>query len=481
MDIEKTIERVMREVQQTEPSSPVTMRKVVRTPARADIRPESVQSPTPAKRTFVIVTEDYSGLGWAKKLMEEDEQVVLATKPGDDEDDKKLYDEVGHGWVPKLALDEAIKKLKSDKTYWIFAENHLTKVADQLRKEGQKVFGTSELSEKMEHDRAFGVKVAKDAGLDSPENKEFKTIEEGLKFLDANPDKAYVFKPDDAEFNRLTHVPGRERSSDANRETYNYLKHLTEFNGTYILQERKYGVEVNVEVWLQEGEPFFAFCGLELKRKGVHDSGEMMGCAGDVVFTVPVDSELVRLTVGKMLPFYKKEKYTGFADVNVIIGDNKVWFLEVCDRFGYNSHPNLFMTLALDGFGDIMADFMDGKTKGMAKRFRKGFGASLSLSIDHPRAGLPLHLHEDQSKRFYPYDGHKEGDDILLGGYSNDVGIFADFDYTLEGAVESMFQKFYYAEAVYFSEMAFRDDLGKRNYTNAPIRRYEALQAMGLL
>lgn len=491
--VQASIEKVMRELQQEAPSSSGTITKVVRKEVTSEsehripaVKPPTSVKPSDGKRVFVVVTEDYSGLGWAKKLLEEGEQVVLASAPSDAETedetwDKKVYDKVGQGWVPKMTLTDALAKLKGPHTYWLFAENHHTDIAEQLRKAGQKVFGTSKLGERMEHDRDYAVKVAKDAGLDSPEGHGFTSVKDGLAFLDANPDTAYVFKPDDAKSSHLTTVPFRERSRDANRELYHYLDHLTEDPGSFILQERKYGVEVNVEAWVYEGKAFFSFVTLENKRKGNRNSGEMIGCAGDVTWPLDMKSKLFTETIGKLLPFYAKEHYTGFADVNVIIGDNAVWFLEVGNRFGYNSHPNLFLALALDGFGSILADFIDGKTKGMPDRFRKGFGASISLNIDHTRPGLPLHLHEDHVKRFYPYDGYKEGDDLLLSGWSNDVGIITDFDYTLQGAADNVFQKFYYGEAVSFSDMFYRDDLGQRDYQGSPIQRYEALQAMGLL
>ncbi len=38
-------------------------------------------------------------------------------------------------------------------------------------------------------------------------------------------------------------------------------------NKSFLLQERKEGVETNVEGWFVRGEPVFAFMGLECKKK----------------------------------------------------------------------------------------------------------------------------------------------------------------------------------------------------------------------
>ena len=43
--------------------------------------------------------------------------------------------------------------------------------------------------------------------------------------------------------------------------------------GSFILQERKEGVETNVEVWIRRGEPVFAFMTLESKKRCAHGHG----------------------------------------------------------------------------------------------------------------------------------------------------------------------------------------------------------------
>ena len=446
-----------------------------------------VQSDEPDSqdRQFVVVTKDFSGLGWAKKLQEEGETVTLAHKCHEEEPKfKKLYVQVAKGWIPTMTLEEAMKSLKTDSTYWIFAENNFPEEADKLRADGQKVFGTSALQEKMEHDRHYAVQIAEESGLSSPPTHEFTTREEGLAHMDENPDKAYVFKPDDGKFNYLTFVPVRKKDEDANRETFTYLQHMKEDPGTYILQERiplEEGTEVCVEAWLYEGEPFLATLGLEVKRKNTYDIGEMAGCGGDFSQLIPLDSELVKQTIALMFPFYKEQNYTGIADVNVIFTKEGPQFLEVCNRFGYNSHPNLFLGLALDGFGSIIADFIDGHVDGMQERFRKDFGCSLTFFLDHPREGLPLHVDPRWEEQFYPFDGYMEEGTLLLTGYSDEIGMFLDHGASIEAAWDTVWNKIVFEEAVSVPDMYYRTDLGKDDYYNSPLLRYKKLKSMGLL
>lgn len=444
-------------------------------PESEDVAPEDSGS---SDRQWVVVTKDFSGLGWAKKLQEEGERVTVAHQcPETEAKDKKLYANVGKGWLNTLPLSEAIRTLRTDTTYWVFAENNFPEEADKLRAQGQKVFGTSKQTSQLEHDRQFAVDVAAECGLESPATHEFSSRQEGLSFLDENPDKAYVFKPDDGKFNYLTFVPIRQQDEDANRETYNYVAHMKQEPGTYILQERVSGVELNVEAWVYEGEPCFAFATLESKRKNTHDYGEMSGCAGDFAWTVPLESSLFKETIGKMLSYYKEHKYTGFADVNVILTDQGPLFLEVCNRFGYNAHINLFLSLALDSFSNILADFIDGYTDDIYSRFRSEIGSSITLFLDHPREGLPVYLDERWSEQFYPFDGYKDDDDtLLLTGYSSEVGVFVSRGLNIKEAAKACLDKLE-QEAVSFPDMYYRRDLGETGYPNAPATRYDALNA----
>lgn len=438
-------------------------------------------------RSWVIFTKDDSGLGWAKLLIEEGEEVHVVWDPSheDKPKDKKVHESNGSGWCERITLEEAKKTDWPEGTYLIFAENNYPELADKYRAEGRKVFGTGKLSEQMEHDRAYAVEIVEEAGLQSPETVEFSSREEGLAFLDANASKGYVYKPDDGSTNYSTFVPIRKKDEDANRETYDYLAHMKEEPGTYILQERiplEEATEANVELWLYEGEPVLAILGLEVKRKNTYDLGEMAGCGGDFVKMLPIDCPLVKKTVGLLLPFYKEQKYTGFADVNVIFTkDKQPHFLEVCNRFGYSAHVSMFLGLAEDTFANIMADYIDGNVADLEKRFRSGFASSLTLFIDHPRVGLPLHLDDKYVEQFYPFDMMVEDDTRLLSGYSSEVGVFVEYAETMEKAAEKCLNEVIFEEAVSFPDMHYRMDLGETNYYNAPLLRYRKLKQMGLL
>lgn len=430
-------------------------------------------------KQFIICTQDWGGLGWAKMLQDEGFHVLVAAEPQDNEQDLEGFNQVGKGIVPVFTM-KSIFKNRADfrNAYWLFDQNKLTDYATKLRAEGFNVFGGQELSQKMEEDRNYAAEVAKQYGLMPPPTFEFFDIQSGLNFLSQNPQNAYVFKPDvieNTEQKYLTYVPNNPKDELANKELYTYMAALKKDPGKYILQQRIDGVEANFEVWFYKGNPFFAVCGLESKRKLNDDKGENAGCPHDIAFPISLGSKAIAETVGKLFPFYKEQNYTGFADANVIIADKQNYFLEVCNRFGYNFHPNLFMTLAEDNFGDIISDFIDGKTDNFYSRFKYGFGASITVYVDHKRPGIPIFVDPEVDKNFYCYDYYLENGQLLLAGYSFDIGIISAHGYTIKDAGEKAVEN---SEKISFPDKGLRTDIAERDYPSSPIGRYEALQAM---
>ena len=440
------------------------------------------------KRKTIVVGEDFSGLGWVKRLQEEGYEAIYAYKPFEEEandkpDEKERFALNGSGLIEKISITEAMKSFANDDVNWIFDSNHLSDESEMLRDAGHRVFGASHLSHTMEHDRAEAMRVAQEGGLSLPDMLECNTVEEGLKYIQQHEDKAYVFKPNDSSLNYMTFVPQHDDDEVANHALQVFLENFNEpTTKGFVLQERKNGVEANFEVWLNEGEPWLATCGLESKRLLNWDLGEHCGCSQDIIFKVPLNCKGIESTVGKVLAPYKAAKHTGFVDVNVIIGDQEIWFLENCNRFGYSAHPNFFHTIAMQPFGEIIDQWLDGKVS--PDKYRAGFGASINLYIEHPRIGWPILIDEKYYHAYYPYDLYQEGTNYLLAGYSQDVGVYSCHGYTIQDASRNCLDALKH-QKIWFPDMGYRTDLadcdhGKRDYPSNPQRRYEALEQLGM-
>jgi phosphoribosylamine-glycine ligase len=429
---------------------------------------------------LVVVTQDYVGLGFAVRLRDEGHEVLLACNPLPSDLAPSLrpaYERVGEGLVDKVRLADLLARRETLRdAYFIWDFNHSVEENELLRSEGFKVFGGGRHANTMEHDRARCLELVERYGLRSPPARRFDSPADAVSFLNENRQTAYVYKPDEGA-SYETFVPEAEDPSDANEELRVHLS-VSTHDGAFILQERKDGVETNAEVWFQNGEPVFSFMAIECKKKYALDLGHFVGCAFNYAFVVPLECRAVQEVMGHLFPLYREMKYTGFADANFIAAKDGIWFLEKCERFGYNAHPNLFWTLSRRGMGEVIASLVDGR---FTPDFAEGFGASLLMSTkEGAPGGHAIQFPEKLRRDLYFWDVAKAGDRYVTAGYDADgyVLLVNAHGFTMEAAWESVLEK---AAQIRFPYRHYRADGDQTNYPSSPIRRYEALHAMGFL
>jgi hypothetical protein len=259
---------------------------------------------------FIVSTKHYAGLGFALRLKDEGHDVVLATSGNADRRLEEQYELVGDGLVDKQPLATMVRDRAQWKdAIWVWDENHAVEENETLRAEGFRVFGGGRYPDQMEHDRDACLKLVGQYGLQPPPSFPFASADEGLRFASEHPDTAYVFKPDEGETYE-TWIPQAENAEEANLELQQHLR-STGQTGPFVLQERKDGIETNVEVWFVKGEPVFAFMNFECKRKLTGDLGDFTGCALDFAFVILVGSRAVQESVGRLFPVYREMQYTG--------------------------------------------------------------------------------------------------------------------------------------------------------------------------
>ena len=420
---------------------------------------------------FVVVTKWFTGLGFATRLHNEGHDVELAVVGIDDKRLQSRYALVGKGLVPKRTLAEVMAARDTLRdAYFVWDENHAVEENECLRAEGFKVFGGGRYADTMEHDRDACLDFVGQYGLQSPPSTAFADASSAIRFLKANPQTAFVYKPDAGE-NYETYVPESAAAEEANLELREYLQSLQN-KSPFVLQERKDGVEANVEVWFVRGEPRFAFMTLESKRRLTGDLGDFGGCAFDFNFVVPLESRAGAETVGRLFPAYRSMCYTGFGDANVVVARDGVWFFEKCERFGYNSHPNLFWNLSRDALGDTLASLVDGS---FTPNFAPGFGASCTMYMDHPLTGKTITIPEDVYPSVYLFDAYKEEGQLRAAAYADSVLLVNAFGYTIPQAWEGVLSR---AARIHFPGRSYRLDGAGTDFPSSPVRRYEALAAM---
>src|ERR1041385_7562708 len=95
---------------------------------------------------FIVATEDYAGLGFAVRLVEEGHRVLIAANPNSAEVAKPdvcaRYTRVGDGMVEKLPLHGALARRETFRdAYWIWDLNHSVAENELLRSEGFRILG----------------------------------------------------------------------------------------------------------------------------------------------------------------------------------------------------------------------------------------------------------------------------------------------------------------------------------------------------
>ena len=360
---------------------------------------------------YWIFTQDITGTTLAARLLMEGCEVYYSLippkKPADNDDG---YKEILNGFkVHKIPFAQAKKALLNNnfqKEYKvIFSLNNEPEFADDLRRKGYSVLGSSVFGQKLEHDRKFGLDVMKQCGIPVPESQEFSRIEDGLKFLQTKgAGKRWVIKPDDCGEN-LTFV------SPDNDVLSRYMQaYADKINKTFVLQEVKDGITASCEGWF-DGQKFVFFnCTLEKKRESAGDVGCNLGCRGDLCFAVSPNDRLVRDGVAKIAPILKKAGYRGMIDLNQIVTKDQIWGLEWTPRFGYNGSMTLIGEVLALPLNKVIESFANGNF-GAIKPKNK-FGMSLNVDVSFPKNNLPIMVRDDQAYPhlwFYDVKGTKQG------------------------------------------------------------------------
>ena len=253
----------------------------------------------------------------------------------------------------------------------IFDMTKMGKTADSLAKAGHVVLGGSEFGDKVELDRDFGQKLMKDnTSLNIPDYKKFTNIEQGIKYLEGKEDP-YVFKSLKNKY--MTFV-----GKDDNQGVIEYMRRIKDRSLDFILQQKVTGIEVSSEGWFSGKEFMTPFNHTIEEKYFMNDNhGEQVGCQGSVVWTTEEDG-IVKAGLKPLEKILAKTGYKGPFDINLIVDEDKAWFLEICMRFGYAGVQNFWELLE----GDRTTFFYQ-FAKGNVDRwaFKEGYAMAVVLSM----------------------------------------------------------------------------------------------------
>src|SRR5215469_73979 len=347
--------------------------------------------------------------------------------------------------------------------------------------------GTGKLAQKLEDDRLFGIKFAKEGGLEVPNVKEFKgprAWQQAREFLSGRPkNEAWVWKPN-GEAPVATYVAS---DLDEMYRMMRYWKSLYDIGGEqpwFVLTPKIEGQEISTEAWFNGREFFCHNQTLERNRFFDHDHGEKTGCCGNVVFLTGPD----RLFETLLYPLTGQlaGKYIGPIDVNAIIEEesNIPVFLEFTPRFGYDA---VFALMELvEDFGSFLYAIATGQRPTVAPP-KKDFAGAVRMHIppypeppegdDDTRAiGVPIFGWDPdkQSRHIHPIEVRLDIDgEPETSGPDGYVMVASDLGDTVEDAMRAAYKQ---VEDVKIPNVRYRGDL-----TEAISEVYDKITATGWL
>jgi len=335
-------------------------------------------------------------------------------------------------WEGLLPHVDNIDDFVDKDTVVFFDMSGMGSIADNLRKRGIPVYGASEYADKLEDDREFGLEVMEKAGIKIPETKTFTNLDEGIKFVEANKKKRFVFKPSGDFPCKLTYVP------DSYKDLAKFMQFVKiKFAAKvkkFVLQEFVEGVTVSTEGFCN-GKGFVRPFNhtVEVKKFMNDEIGPATGCSGNIVW--PCDEDrIVKEGIGRFEEIIANEGYIGQLDLNVVANEDGVWGLEWTPRFGYDATPTL-VTLFKQDLGKVISDFARGQADelDLVDSYASGVRVTVppypveavkgDTEAIAPHAGLPIIGWEDVQGDCYFYEVmwdddvglvHSGGDGIIL-------------------------------------------------------------------
>ena len=362
----------------------------------------------------------------------------------------KLYSTVFDGLLTKCTNPESFID-KDTVIFFDMSGNGM--IADTWKRKGHFIYGASAFADDLEHDRQFGFNAMSEAGIKTPECKEFKSFSDGVAYI-STAKKRLVFKPSGSMPCKLTYVGGENP-----KELMSYMtfveKHFGKDIDSFILQDFVEGIVVSSEAFVQGDlgfiEPFNHT--VEVKKSMNDDLGPSTGCSGNITWPVKA-SKIIDAGVKKIEDLCIKHDYIGQIDLNAVVNETGIYGLEWTPRFGYDATPTL-LTLLEEDIGEFISNISRKQQLSIPMLMQYAGGVRMSIppypaepkeGIDSekfsPSKGVPIQNYEKYEEDLYFYEICKEDDELVHSGGTGVIacamGIGKDASSCLENPYEAL-------------------------------------------
>lgn len=306
--------------------------------------------------------------GIAYKLQEEGCEVKLYVEHSDQQECLDGFLEKVSDW--KKELDWVGKD-----GLIVFDDVGYGKIQDDLRAEGYRVVGGSEIGDRLERERGYGSVIMKLCGIDVIPIHDFATIDEAIKFIEDNP--RYWVAKQNTHQSALNYIGVFPDGSDVINVLNFYKKAGIK---SIALQEKINGIEIAVGRYFN-GEDWVGSFEINIEHKNLcnDDVGPKTGEMGTLLwYCNDENNKLFQSTLAKLKPYLQKIKYKGDIDINLFVCEDKVFPIEITARFGC---PTTYLqsTMHKSSWSDLLNAVADGKKFDL--EYHEGYGVALTLAL----------------------------------------------------------------------------------------------------
>ena len=399
------------------------------------------------------------------------------------------YRKIGDGLIDKV--DNWLSEM--GKGYiWVFDGCAHGSLQDKLREKGELVFGGTEATDKLENDRQLGQKLFKKAGFIQPFSKNFKSIDDAVKFVNDNKDKRWILKQNGNAPKHLNHMGKFDDNVDMIYHLNVLRKSWSESEYGQVdfdLMEVVSGLEVaasaffNGKDWLKDKQgKIVGYLNFEEKKECDGNTGETTGEMGTLFMGVNEDNKLFKEIIAKdeITKLLKELKFKGVFDINCIKTDKGIVALEPTCRFGVPATSYEFIEGLNTDAGELISAVARGES--LTVDVKKGVGMvmviaakpypietdveALSTSIGEKlwilEEGKPIDdFSKEQKKHIHLENFYKseDGDYIVAtkNGYLLTVTAHGDDISKVRNELIK-----YIKDNIYIAGMKYRTDIGER-------------------
>ncbi|MFH1856607.1 MAG: phosphoribosylglycinamide synthetase C domain-containing protein [Candidatus Omnitrophota bacterium] len=342
------------------------------------------------------------------------------------------------------------------------------KLAQKLRKQGKRVIGGTEYTDRLEDDRAFGQEELKKAGVNIISYSNFDSFDQAIEYVKANPAR-YVIKPSGEAQNikRMLFVGEEEDGKDVIQMLEAYKKVTGHKITTFQLQKRVTGVEVAVGGFFN-GTQFIFPININFEHKKLYPGniGPSTGEMGTSMYWGG-SNKIFNSTLQKFEAKLKEEGYVGYIDINCIVNSNGIYPLEFTARFGYPT-----ISIQQEGIQMPISEFLFKLASGELTEIKtkKGFQVGVRIVVP-PYPFNDKTTFENYSKNtailfkkpdlsgIHIEDVKKIGDQWLIAGTTGVILVVVGTGQTMKQAINQAYNR---VANIRIPNMYYRKDIGSR-------------------